>query len=1265
MHTENGRGCIHVLKKDRRDFTVLGYSSSLIRQDGQWFLRLPKALHCDRRNPLRENMTVMIMDRASGGWAELYAVPLPAHFSRYIHFCLPGQPFTIGASLEDDICLDLPASVSGAWTIDPKAHRIRRNGGPKNGLLNGEIIEEETSFGQGDCFECLNLRIIFQETSFMINGPFPMKETLIRDRPLPASLVIPPREEIMCTRDMPEIQLPLLACRLKLPQLSDDAFTSQLFLSMAPALMMASASLTAGSLNAYRAYMSGRSFLEIFPGILLPAVMLLSALLWNPLQRRYEKKQRRKKRNAVLAVFRRETEVFCEEIRKKNDAVSSYARMAALLPETCSPEYLQSHPAAVHDDGPVLLYLGKGRNLFQITYEQPLASEEEDLQKITAMIDETLKGLTGTAVLRDLWEYRRIVIENDDGRLFDLSLAALRYLYPFLRICIYCSREEAETDMKLREAAGRSKNGIRMICTEKEELLYLLDAEDGDTTVIVMRHPQGFMPEGYEAPVLCFEERPGRHRCDMRILCRGENLQISDLKRHKSFETVLKEPEDCSLLMHLHAPYADQRLPASRNGGFLAMNRAESTAALRIEEAWQTNDCRDELQCVIGLDNESRQIMLDLDERGQGPHGLIGGTTGSGKSELLLSMIMSLAVRYSPRRLQFVVIDFKGGTSFQSIMQEGMRLPHMKALLCDLDADDMKRALFCLKDILRQREICFREMSTRCRMPVRSLKDYRHLYKKDTELPELADMILIVDEFAELKRERPDFLDELVRIARLGRSLGLHLLLSTQKPGGVVTDQIWSNTGFRICLKVAEKQDSTEMIHCPDAVYLQDPGSFILQSDETMVTGRCGYLHQPLQNEKKQTAVLDARGRTVCCTRSETEITRTEFTDVLQAVYDCCPQGCGDMWLKVLPDLHAGREYWENGLLALLDDYKNQRYGPLPALRQKTEFHAVLSADTEETASFVCALVYALMTSGIHCDEFYMISDLRIPALRNLEEKGVFCGCPTTAETEKIRNLFRRLLNDDGKRRCLIIADLSHLYQSGDFCREMLRQLLQSGGRHRTDLWLIMRSSSVMNYQEQSLMTDFWCLRSENRNEIQNFMQASWKEKLQKNHHGIYRRDEILDFAWFQADAGQLKTMIEEYEMPEDIYRLPYMKECLLPSDCTMEGIPVGMLYRNYEWYTASEHLVVAAEFEDELETAEMYLKDCSGVSFLTLAEYRRTSAASFRRKDVLMIGEAAREEARMRGLVPVPGSEDGILIRKTRREVIHLVRMETNQDLY
>ena len=288
---------------------------------------------------------------------------------------------------------------------------------------------------------------------------------------------------------------------------------------------------------------------------------------------------------------------------------------------------------------------------------------------------------------------------------------------------------------------------------------------------------------------------------------------------------------------------AEASIPTSLT--FLEMFNVGRIEQLNVLSRWEQNNPTVSLKSTIGFKENNTPIELDLHEKFHGPHGLIAGSTGSGKSEFIISYILSLAVNYHPYEVQFVLIDYKGGGlagAFEN-REKGIKLPHLVGTITNLDKSEMNRTLVSINSELQRRQRVFNETRERLGEGTIDIYKYQRLYRDKKVDEPMSHLFIISDEFAELKSQQPEFMDELVSAARIGRSLGIHLILATQKPTGVVDDQIWSNTRFRICLKVQTPEDSSELLKKPDAAYIKQSGRFYLQvgADEIYELGQSGW----------------------------------------------------------------------------------------------------------------------------------------------------------------------------------------------------------------------------------------------------------------------------------------------------------------------------------------------------------------------------------------------------------------------------------------
>lgn len=238
--------------------------------------------------------------------------------------------------------------------------------------------------------------------------------------------------------------------------------------------------------------------------------------------------------------------------------------------------------------------------------------------------------------------------------------------------------------------------------------------------------------------------------------------------------------------------------------------------ARALAERWKADAGCGGLAAPLGIAG-GEPVVVDL--VADGPHALVAGTTGSGKSELLRTLVAGLAAGYGPETCAFVLVDYKGGAAFDACAG----LPHVAGVVTDLDAGLAARALRGLEAELQERERRLR------RAGVPDLAAFRRS-GGDGAGP-LPSLVVVVDEFATLRAELPDFVEALVDLARRGRSLGIHLVLATQRPGGVVSDAIRANCSLRVALRVQEPAESTDVVDVPTAATLPPgvPGRAVLR----------------------------------------------------------------------------------------------------------------------------------------------------------------------------------------------------------------------------------------------------------------------------------------------------------------------------------------------------------------------------------------------------------------------------------------------------
>ncbi len=466
---------------------------------------------------------------------------------------------------------------------------------------------------------------------------------------------------------------------------------------------------------------------------------------------------------------------------------------------------------------------------------------------------------------------------------------------------------------------------------------------------------------------------------------------------------------------------------------------------LNIQEKWNTNDPTKSLAVPVGVDKYGDLFKLDLHERAHGPHGLVAGMTGSGKSEFIISYILSMAVSFHPQEVAFILIDYKGGGMAKSFEN----LPHTAGIITNLDGNGIKRSLASLRSELHRRERIFRDVSDKSNISNIDIYKYQKLYRDGKANQPLPHLFIIADEFAELKKEQSDFMTELTSTARVGRSLGVHLILATQKPGGVVDEQIRSNSRFKVCLKVQDSSDSQEMLGRPEAAALVDTGRFYLQVgyNEMFEIGQSAWAGAPYYASQKTikecdntaVSVINTNGRIVAQVSTNRFANLVEPPKQLDVITGYIADYCRDehiprwrMWLEpISPFVYVdtlAKKYPQmqcnmfklNPIVGEFDDPAHQRQDILRVPLTSEGNAIVYGSAGSGKAMFVEAMCYSLMREHTPQEVHIYILDFGSETLTAFSDSPFVGDVILSHETEKINNLFKLLAGKIETRKKLI-----------------------------------------------------------------------------------------------------------------------------------------------------------------------------------------------------------------------------------------------------
>ena len=482
---------------------------------------------------------------------------------------------------------------------------------------------------------------------------------------------------------------------------------------------------------------------------------------------------------------------------------------------------------------------------------------------------------------------------------------------------------------------------------------------------------------------------------------------------------------------------------------FLEMYGVGKVEYLNPMKRWSDNDPVKSLAAPIGVGTDGKLFTLDLHEKKQGPHGLIAGSTGSGKSEFIITYILSMAVNYSPDEVAFVLIDYKGGGLADAFVDKkrGIHLPHVVGTITNLDGAGIQRSLLSINSELKRRQAVFSKAKSETEEGTMDIYDYQRLYRQNRVQEPMPHLFIISDEFAELKKQQPEFMDELISTARIGRSLGVHLILATQKPSGVVNDQIWSNTKFRVCLKVADKSDSMEMLKRPEAAELKQTGRFYLQVgyNDLFALGQSGWCGAPYEeSEELETKevhaarFVDTTGQVVLTKKQELEKKKSEKKQIVAIVQylsdlakreNIIPR---QLWKDALPakleydaaasEADAPAKGERKALLGMVDDPELQCQYPLWLDFMSFHHLLVVGPSSSGKSSFLRSMLWSAVSRYSPEEIQYYLVDLSGGALSVFQDMP-HCGAYLTKNHEREFERLLAMIREIAAERKKLFAD--------------------------------------------------------------------------------------------------------------------------------------------------------------------------------------------------------------------------------------------------
>ncbi len=1017
----------------------------------------------------------------------------------------------IGRNPDNNLCIrnQFISGKHARLSYDGRNWSVIDMGSTNGTFVNGYRVDSQ-NLDAGDLLYIMGLKIVVGYNFIAVNNPdgqlsinarnlaeyLPQKAELSFD----SDFELPPKQYFFRS---PRFHREVEHVKIKIdpPPQRQKEETVPLAFMLGPSLTMGMASMGTGIFTVMNALESGGDLSRIFPTLMMSVSMLAGTVLWPILTKRHEKKVKAinesKRQNKYLAYL----DEIRDTIRRKSKEQSDILNSNIISIEECAQRIAQAKPnlweRVIGQKDFMRLRLGVGTLPLdaEVSYsEKKFSMDDDNLQDAMFSLGSEPKQLVNVPISISLTDTNYVGIFGHYGqsinlvKSFILQMMALHSYNELKIMLITDENSSSEWDfIKWIPHFWDDNKETRFFATNNDEVKELSsyieknilsrpDNKNGEysdntpyyvvisTNIKLQKKCEAIQQLlnyenncGFSVVILAEELKDLPKETKIVVKVNGAESEVFD-KDDTSGEKLAFSLEMFNEAMlnglsediaNIELDLSSQRYDLPSMLTFLEMFNVSKMEHLNILSRWKENNPTISLQAPIGVDTQGDSFYLDLHEKYHGPHGLVAGMTGSGKSEFIITYILSLAVNYHPDEVAFILIDYKGGglTGAFEDSDRGIKLPHLAGTITNLDGAAIQRSLISIQSELRRRQAIFNEARKISNEGTMDIYKYQQLYRDKIVSEPVPHLFIISDEFAELKTQQPEFMEQLISTARIGRSLGVHLILATQKPSGVVDDQIWSNSKFRVCLKVQDKADSQDMIKRPDAAELSQTGRFYLQVgfNEFFALGQsawCGAEYIPTDEVEKTVdnsiQVVDHLGRVLMNVKPEKKKVLSgskvkQIVAIVKYLSDIAHEesiSVKPLWLDPISDRifveDLERKYSTNDIKTYLnpvvgeyDDPFNQRQGVLTVPFSDEGNCLVYGAIGNGKTTFVTTLCYSLLKNHTAEELNLYIADFGSETMKCFEKAPQVGGVITASDEEKTINLFKMLFKELDRRRGL------------------------------------------------------------------------------------------------------------------------------------------------------------------------------------------------------------------------------------------------------
>ncbi|MDE7098450.1 MAG: type VII secretion protein EssC [Ruminococcus sp.] len=823
--------------------------------------------------------------------------------NKFCKFCFASDvteyTFRIGKKQDNDICLDddyISGNHAVLFKTDGKWYIIDTNS--KNGTYvnNKRIVsDEEYSLDVGDVVFIVGYKFIICSDFISANIDFEksLRGNRLKNVVLSKFELESKRKKIDDTNyfyrtvDLGANSIEFDAVKLLPPERSMIREEQPILLSIGSSLTMACTTVLVALYSGVAAYYRQTNFSYIVPTFIMAGGMLMSTFCMPPIMTFYKNKLSKKNEKKRIEEYQNYIMQLRDTVNAMIDEERNFLLKKYLTIDECiervvnRDRYLWSKSINDNDFMCVVAGMGKRKSSVKVDFHaeseyffkdnlrrdmMQFAHEERYINNAPMTISLNNGCICGVSGEKDIsCEFIKSLV---------IQLASL-YSYDELKLVfIYDSNDEEKWSYaKWLPHTWNSDTSFRFVASssdEIKELAYNLEKEYNDRTdkkdedfpkmLIIASDKKLFesiniMPmimknrTALNISILTSFGMYNYNNSNIIVELSDNQSKIYDRDNNVVSEFVpfdLKKYEHefdryISAISNIKLDISTEKYQLPKMLTFLEMFKVSKVEHLNCLTRWAENNPIKSLKTEIGVEPSGDTFFIDMHEKFHGPHGLMAGTTGSGKSETIITIILSLAVNYSPEEVAFVIVDYKGGgladafNYVKEVTENGKKreikckLPHVLGTVTNLDGSIIERACISIDTELKRRQKLFKTARKMSNEGTMDIYRYQELRREGMDIDALPHLFIVCDEFSELKSDRDDFMKLLIRSARIGRSLGVHLILATQKPDNAVGPEIWSNSRFKICLKVQDGTDSKAVIRRPDAAEISTTGRFYFQ----------------------------------------------------------------------------------------------------------------------------------------------------------------------------------------------------------------------------------------------------------------------------------------------------------------------------------------------------------------------------------------------------------------------------------------------------